>query len=619
MTEKLFDAFPRVSTEAWERKILKDLKGADYEKKLIWHSDENIRVKPFYRKADLVSSPDLGSDPGKWPFIRGNQPYGNPWEIRQDILVEDVREANKTALSVLKRGANSLGFIFKNTDLPDNSFLKELLNGIQAEMVSMHFEGLKDFPGFLQKLRTWTKSHSNPNTELKGSLNYDPLGNLLQTGDHYNALQSDKEMGQELLRIHNAQSAKLKMLAVNGRHYVNAGASSLQELAFSLAQANQYLEWYTDAGLQVGKVAHAIQFNMGVGSNYFMEIAKLRALRYLWSGIVSAYEGSEKTDAKTYIHSTTTRWNKTIFDPYVNMLRTTSEAMSAVLAGTDSLCVEPFDAIFASPSGFSTRIARNIQIILQEEAYFGKVSDPAAGSYYIEYLSGELCREAWQIFLDIRNRGGYYELLCKGHFQKQVFNAARQKQEQLAKRKKILVGTNQYPNAEEEILDSVKLEDVIISSRAKGQVCKPLPQNRLSYEVEKIRLRTERSGKTPKVFLFTYGHPGMRRARAEFANNFFAVAGFDILDNLGFPSIREGLEAMHEAKPDMVVLCSADENYKELAGAVVPECRDRYIPIIAGYPEADLEELKATGVAHFIHIRSSLLEELKQYQDLLDT
>jgi len=346
------------------------------------------------------------------------------------------------------------------------------------------------------------------------------------------------------------------LIGVNGISFCNAGASAVMELAFSLATGNEYISELTGIGLPVDVVAKNIQFNLGSGSNYFMEIAKLRAARMLWARIVKAWEPESEDSLKTFIHSETSDFNKTIYDPYVNLLRTTTEAMASAIGGVNSLYVKPFDRNFRDSSDFSERIARNIQIILKNEAYFDKVTDPSAGSYYIESLTDSLVSETWKLFQQIEKDGGYIVALENGFIQEQIEELCRKRSMNLALRKEVLVGTNQYVDALESAIKNVTTESRENSMPADNLVTKPLKKIRIAEAFEELRMNTEKyKGKTPEVFLFMYGDKKMRKARAAFATNLFAIAGFNIVDNTGFETVEEGLNEAGKRNPEIVVLC----------------------------------------------------------------
>jgi methylmalonyl-CoA mutase len=403
-------------------------------------------------------------------------------------------------------------------------------------------------------------------------------------------------------------------ITVDGSIFHNAGSGIVSEMAFTLSMAVDYLNYLTEKDFDIDEIASHIRFNFSVGSQYFMEIAKFRALRYLWAKIVNAYGLNDADSAKMYIHCSNSRWNKTIFDPYVNMLRTTTETMSAGIAGVDAMTVLPFNSLYEKETAFSERIARNQQLILQGESYFNKVADPAAGSYYIENLTGKLIDEAWQLFLEVDEKGGYLKAFEDGFIQQKVKEEARLKDLAIATKRKSILGTNQYPNTKE------KVEKPVFKPSAQANDKNVLTPYRGAQAFEELRFRTEqfaRKKTRPKTWMFTFGKLAMQKARSQFAANFFGCAGFEIIDNPGFATIEEGIATAKKAKPEIIVICSSDAEYAEHAPKIFQALKNDAIIVLAGYPKDLIEQLKSEGLENFIHIKSNVLEELKRYQQLL--
>jgi methylmalonyl-CoA mutase len=437
MTE-IFDRtsdFPPISTAEWEAQIVKDLKGADYEKRLVWRTDEGIAVRPYYRSEDITRRQPLPKEAGAWELVLpGSEP----------------------ALSV-------------------------------------------------------------------------------------SAIEAHEQ-----------------------------GATAVQEVAYALAQGADLLANGRDVTVM----------GFAIGSNHFMEIAKLRSARRLWSGVASAF--GVKGDVR--IHARTAGENKTLYDPCVNMLRVTTEALSAVLGGCDSLTI--------TPCGFDPHLAENVHHVLREEGHLDKVIDPGAGSYYVEALTDAVATEAWALFQEIESKGGWRAYRVSGALASTLLAGRDAKEKAVAERRRVLVGTNSYPDLGERELDS----------------CGRLGAGwRLAEYFEAIRLRTERhaasTGRVPRVLLLERGDARMRKARSTFCLNLFGCGGFEILQS----------ETLVEA--DLVVLCSADHEYVDLAREIAPQVR---VPVIvAGYPKEHVEALRAAGVAGFVHARSNAVETLREWQDRL--
>lgn len=382
---------------------------------------------------------------------------------------------------------------------------------------------------------------------------------------------------------------------INAGRFCEVEATATQELALAMAQGSEYLD-------DLGPVSDQMAFLFTLGSNYFFEIAKLRAARLLWPRIVKAYEPS--TRPEVHIYAQTSEWNKTVYDPYVNMLRATTEAMAAVIGGAELLTVTPFNSAFARPGEFSRRMSVNTQLILREEAHFDELSDPASGSWYIESLTDTMAREAWDLFQQIETAGGYNKAIGSGMVDTFVGPAREARKAAIAQRRRQFTGVNVHANPKERALDTIT---------------SPSAHSRGPKDFEAVRLRTEKyekkSGRTPVAFLLRHGDAKMRRARAEFVTDFFQCGGFAIMDPPAFETIEAAIAAIEAGKPDLVVLCSSDPEYPALAAEVCG--RVKAPVIVAGYPKDALEELKQAGVAEFVHIRSNAIETLSALQNKL--
>ncbi|MCK5764776.1 MAG: acyl-CoA mutase large subunit family protein [Bacteroidales bacterium] len=618
--KKLFSEFPPVSTSDWEAMIKKDLKGADYEKKLVWNTREGFNVKPYYRDEDLQGIDAAATLPGAFPFVRGNKVKGNDWYIRQNIRVNKVEAANKKALDILMKGVNSLGFVLDDNKEYSKEDLDGLCRNIFAEIVELNFVCGRQAENIAGLYLDLVQQYNRDFRKVHGSVNFDPLGRLVIKGNYYDSFDEDFERCRRLINL-TTNLPNFSVITVNGRNFHHAGSSIVQELAFSLAAGAEYLTQLSERGLSVDKVATGMRFNFSIGPDYFMEMARIRAARQLWANIVKAYGPSSDDIARMSIHSETASWNITVYDPYVNMLRTTTESMSAAIAGVDSHIVRPFDGAFSKPDEFSERIARNQQLLLKEEVYLDKVADPAAGSYYIESLTDQMVQEAWKIFLEIEEKGGYIEAVKSGYIQQKVRGNAEAMDKAIATRKMSLLGTNQYPDFTERIEKYIPAEVFKPSVfTEKDAIVETLTPYRGSQAFEVLRKKTDdysRENKRPAVFMFTYGNLTMRIARAQFAGNFFAVPGFDLIDNPGFKTIDDGVQAAIESKAGIVVICSSDDEYASIAPEIYKKLKDHAIVMLAGYPKDIIEDLKQAGMKHFIHMHSNVLESLQEIQQEL--
>ncbi len=659
--ERLFDEFPPVSTEEWEEVIKNDLRGADYKEKLKWDTGEGFDILPFYRKDDLAGGRS------KKPLLKANSTEHNRWYICAPIFDKEASEARSTMLKALERGADALQFTIRikspsgmlggdleGTSVQSQDTFDTLFKDLNLSGTQLVFDSAMASPLVLAMLRNFRSEYASDKA-VSAIFSYDPFVYLARKGQLPKRAEVLKNEIADLAKSSESEEA-LKPLCADGRLWHNAGGTIVQELGLSLASASEYMALLTERGMDAGKAAASINFMLATGSRYFPEIAKFRALRLLWSQLLDAYEVKE--DIPAYIHAETSLWNKTIFDPYVNMLRSTTEGMSAAIGGIDSMTVHPFDRIFEEPDDFSERIARNTQIIMQEEAYFDKVTDPAAGSYYIEKLTDKIAEKAWSLFQEVEMEGGLLKSLKNGTIQTALESTQQRRDLEIASRGRVFVGTNQYPNADEEFSDDKQVDDefatvslnnndydfsldssetAIISALQKafkdgaalGDLVPKLFQEdwskqryrtvalyRGSEAFERLRLATEKHRNRPKVLTLPLGDKKMRKARSSFTSNFFACAGYEIEDPIGFESVDKAVEAVKEHAPEIAVICSSDGEYPDLVPELcgkISKLDGKSIIVLAGHPKEKLEEYKQHGVAEFIHAKSNVLKTLENF------
>lgn len=609
----LFTDFPPISTQEWMDKIVADLKGADFEKRLVWKTNEGFSVRPFYRSEDLEPLSYLNSLPGEFPFVRGNCAKANDWKVRQEIAVSDVKSANAKALDILSKGVDSLGFHFDGDALISEANIQALLKDIVVEAVELNFSTTKGNKQLVEAVVAVLKKQNLKADQVNGSINLDALGNLSIKGATCSPIEQLFDYTKEVVEIAGGYP-NFKAVAVNARHFNNAGSSIVQELAFGLSMGVEYINQLGSRGVIVDKAAKALKFNFGVGSNYFMEIAKFRAARLLWAKIVEAYKPASTEACKMQIHAETSEWNKTIFDPNVNLLRTQTEAMSAALGSVQSLTVLPYDIIFKDGDAFSERIARNQQLLLKEESHFSKIIDAAGGSYYVESLTDSIAQEAWKLFIATEEKGGYLAALKSGFVQQTIKATASARRKNIATRRENFLGTNQFPNTNEVMTARIE-KRAVVHAQAETTV-EPIVIFRGADEFEALRLATEKSGRRPKVFMLTYGNLAMRLARSQFSGNFFGCAGYEIIDNLGFETVEAGVQAAKATKADIVVLCSSDDEYADAAPAAFKALGGAAQFVVAGAP-ACTDDLKAVGIQNFVNVKSNVLETLQGFNTIL--
>lgn len=606
--EKLFDMFPECSYEEWRAKVEADLKGADFNKKLVWRTNEGFNVEPVYRAENIADFKTVDTLPGEYPYVRGTR-TDNDWLIRQEVLAETPAEANAVAKEIITKGVTSLGF---NVTLESEADVKTLLDGIDIKKYELNFKCCPRKAISLAKVLVDYLRNNGLLNDFHGSIDFNPMRRALKHGTEFPG--DIKAMALELLDVVKIVP-ELRVLAVDSYMFCDAGAYIFQELGYALAWGAEWLTMLTDAGVKADEVARRIKFNMGVSSNYFMEIAKFRAARMVWAQIVEQYKPESKLSSKMLCHAVTSRFNQTIYDAHVNLLRSQTETMSAALAGVDSITTTPFDVPYKTPDAFSERIARNQQFLLKEESHLDKVVDPAGGSYYVETLTVSLAKEAWKLFLDVEEKGGFLACINDNSIRKAINATAEKRHVDVARRKEILLGTNQYPNINETAAQKIETTGCSCGchheegGEAQGT---GLSRKRAASDFEALRLATEAASNRPKVFMLTIGNLAMRLARAQFSTNFFGCAGYEIIDNLGFDTVQEGVDAAIEKGADVIVLCSSDDEYATLAPEAFKYLDGRAMFVVAGAP-ACMEELQAVGINDFIHVRCNVLETLQSF------
>ncbi|AUC80908.1 methylmalonyl-CoA mutase subunit beta [Lacinutrix sp. Bg11-31] len=447
MSKKLFSDFDSVSAKAWKQQIQADLKGVDYNSTLIWNTPEDINVKPFYHADDFNGEP--------FPEIPSNS-----WSICQSIFVFDVEKSNAKAINAIERGAESILFIIPNKEVS----IEILLKNINATSTPLFFE-----------LQFLDADYAKQLSAITGvSLLTDSIGNLARSGNWFNNLKSDHEQLEKIV------SKKNNTLSVDLSLYQNAGANIIQQLAYSLAHANEYLN------ILNSNLKSKITFKVSVGTNYFFEIAKLRALRLLWKTLASEYGVIEDC----HIIAIPTKRNKTLYDYNTNMLRTTTECMSAILGGANTVCNLAYDAIYHKDNEFGERISRNQLLVLKHESYFNAVKNASDGAYYIESLTQQLSEKALALFKEIEAKGGFLKHLKEGLIQKKIKESAAKEQASFDNGDITLLGTNKHPNTEDRMKDDLELYP-FLKMNARKTLLEPILERRLAETIEQNRLKTE--------------------------------------------------------------------------------------------------------------------------------
>lgn len=687
--------FPPATRTQWRQEAEKLLKGAPFDKKLLTPTPEGITLQPIYWPEDVAGLPHLGHLPGQAPFTRGTACLGHrlrPWLVCQELATPDPAAFNRQARQELDRGLEALNI---RLDLAarrgqdpagpsapagpaglvagDAADLARSLAGIDTARIPVFIQTGQAALPLAALLAAALKQSGTDRAAFTGAVELDPLGTLAVEGQSAVTLESLYDEMTCLTGWAAERMPGLATIAVRADIYHQAGGHSVQELAFGLAAGVEYLRQMAERGLPADLVAPRIRFTFAAGPHFFMEVAKLRAARWLWAGIVRAFGGGEAAQAMN-LHACTSTWNATRLDPYVNLLRVTTEAFSAITGGCDSLTTGCFDEAVRTPDEFSRRLARNTQIILRQEARLDMVADPAGGSWYVEKLTEALARQAWSLLQEIEGRGGMGAALLAGLPQEQVARAASARIADLERRKETLVGTNLFANTEEKPLEaslparveapakpSSRTGDPVVRAerlralaeavntspgtvmaaavaaaeagaslgeitltlrrdRKASVAVSPLPAGRWAERFERLRAATEacrvRAGAVPKVFLANLGTASQFRARADFSKGFFQVAGLDVLDNDGFPDAAAAATAAAASGAAAVVICSNDDAYPELVPAFIQALRPLSPSvriILAGYPEAQVQAHREAGVDDFVHIRANAYEFLDNF------
>lgn len=668
----------------WRKTVEAELKGVPFEKKLVTRTPEGVALQPLYTRADLKEIPHLDSKPGQAPYLRGTCYQGykkNSWEFSQEIAASDLGSFNKAALSDLMGGQNSLTLVLdaatragRDTDVAgdpccntcglsvaDVTDLSTALAGVDLKAIPLHVRVGSDARAFGALVLAYAKSKGVAAADLRGSLTADPLGEWVRSGELPVALE---KLFDALADWTRQAPAGVKTIGVNARPWLEAGGNSVQELAFALAAAVEYLRAMQARGLSANEAASRMSFSFAVGQQFFTEISKFRAFRVLLSRVLTAYEAGEAA-REVLIQARTSLYSKTMTDPHVNMLRTTTEALSAVLGGCDTLHVGPFDEVSGATDDFSRRIARNVHTLLAEEFSFTQTADPSGGSYYIEKLTDELARKAWSLFQEIEKKGGFAAALRAGEPQKLVAAVAADKEDAFSKRRSGLVGTNLFPNLKETPLSTKKadssarasqgaalkarrpaktpavdakleslvaaasagatlgqLTQALLGSATKVDTIQAVRCTRASQGFEQLREASAayaaKTGSRPKVFLAKMGPVLQHKARADFSAGFFAVAGFEPIGKLSFETPEAAAQAAAASGASLAVLCSTDDTYTTLVpafGQALKAAKPGMTFVLAGLPadKAVVEQFKAAGVDEFIHIRANLRELLGKF------
>ena len=608
---------------AWRETVEKDLAGVPFEKKLVTRTPEGIDLQPLYHRGMVEAVPHRDSLPGQAPFLRGLHARGAKgeiaWRIAQPIPAATPADFNKALLAALARGQNAA--LLPAAYLADAAALTAALKDIHFAGAPVLASAGASAAALEQVFGAALKSRGEAWSSLQGSVTADPLAALATEGK----LAKSLDTATAELAAWTAFAAKnapaVKTIGVDAGWVVDAGGNSAQELAVAIAMAVEYLRRLEAAKVDAKTAAPRFAFSFAVGSQFFPELAKFRAFRLLWARVLSAFGDATLASGAT-LHARTALFNKTVLDPYVNMLRTTTEALSAVLGGVDSVQVGAFDEVVRTPDEFSQRIARNIALMLSEEFNFAEVADAAGGSWLVEKFTDDLARKAWGLFQTIEKQGGFAAALAAGEIQKLIAASAADKRKALDTRRLAVLGTNLFPNLKEKPLAPNAAPAALAPSASAAAVTvTPVKAWRAAEGYEALRAIADRfaksSGKRPQVFLAKIGPVKQHKPRADFAAGFFAVGGFEAIGKEAFETPEAAAKAAVASGAPVVVLCSTDDTYPVLVPAfasALKAAKPGVIAILAGLPAepATVEAFKQAGIDDFIHIRANVRDLLAQ-------
>lgn len=691
---RLSEIFPFPTYEEWKAAAEEALGGVPFEKKLITKTYEGIDLQPIYSKEETKKLEFMLENlPGEYPFLRSNDRLGfkkEYWEIAQEIACPTPELFNKALLSDLERGQNSV-VIAPNEDFAiapknyksDNSQKTLMISSaadIEAALKNVDFRCVSlrvksNSLGLELAALVWAylkKQNIDPK-EVRLSFGVSPLNELKTKGKPNVSISKLIDDAEQLIKWKKSVGSKARIVSVNAEVFLNGGSSSVQDVAFAIAEGTYLVRELLHRGLEIDDIAQSINFEFAVGPKFFTEISKFRAARILWAKIIKEFGGNEESQ-KMIINASTSKINKTKFDPNVNMLRGTTEALSAVLGGCQSLNVGAYDEELGISGEFSRRISRNIQSVIMYEAHIADTIDPASGSWYLEVLTNQIAQKAWDLFREVETKGGMLEALKAGFIQDEIAKTAASRKSNIASRRDTLLGTNKYPNLTEKPvetllnIDSKEVNDfvakytskctnskcesavneyrkVFLSDRSKSfekavnafAECttiaellevtgivgtdtisvKAILPYRMGEIFEEMRQSTQAASakdvNSTKICLVNFGQLKEFKGRNDFSSDFFQVAGLEMVNTDGAMDADAGIEQVKSTDFKVYVICSTDDRYATIVpdfAKKLKEIKPNAKLILAGYPAELIESFKVVGVDDFIHIKTNIYDFL---------
>ena len=680
---KLVDDFKYPGYDEWREEVEKLLKGKPYDKIMLTDTYEGITLDPVYNPSDVGNIPFVNSMPGQAPFVRGTKAsgyLGEAWEIAQESTIALPEEFNRTVLNDLSKGQTAAYLVLDQasatgkdpgdseagrvgmtgTSISTLNDLEMALADIDLENTTLYIRVFTSGLAIAGMLANVCEIRNINIKKIRGAIEFDPVAQLISSGTLPASLDDIYDEMHALLNWSIDNAPGIQIIGVFGHFWGDSGSNIVQEISFGMATGLNYIKEMLNRDLSVNDIAPRMRFSFSIGSNFFMEIAKFRAVKMLWFNIIKALGGNEEAQ-KIHIHARSSSSNKTILDPYVNLLRTTTESFSGILGGIESLHVSTFDAPLGNEDDFSRRIARNQQLVLKEEANLEKLIDPAGGSWYMEKMTAEISEKAWALFQQVEAKGGIVQALMEGFPQSEIEKTVLARLENVNKRKDVVVGSNLYANINEQkynsrlpdpqsiyktrcekvssaiekdpLIDLKSLLPGTIEAMKKasiGQYYQALrkpsakiriealkPFNRTGHIArlrEKMSQYKEATGSAASVYLANMGALKNYKARADFSRGFFEVGGFHVIYPPGADSPEAAAQGALDSAAKIVVLCSTDNEYPDIVGPFVKSVKkdnpDTYV-ILAGYPQEHVQEFRASGIDEFIHVRADVFEILQ--------
>lgn len=588
--KSLFSNFNPVSKQEWLEKVNIDLKGEDFDRKLVWKNLSKIDIQPFYNVEDAQE------------YLK-NSGENSQFLVNYRNIIASEENGNKLALKAIEEGINGLLF-----EIKEFVSASKLLEGINLNEITVSFKLRNNELAFATDFFAFVRENNIANKNLKGYFDLELIANYVTKG---NIDAGIFNKAAELVKL-TTDYPNFKAFTISGGEYLDSGANQVQEIAYTLNSLVYFIEQFLERGVEIQTIFDNLHFQLAIGSEYFIEIGKFRAFNNLLHEVVKKYGVSEFSHSLT---AKTSVWSKSITDAHTNLLRATTEAMSAILGNVDGVLIDAYDKEFNSATDFSSRIAGNISTILKEESYFGKVSNPVDGSYYIEEVSIKIAEKALELFKAIEENGGFYQSFESGLIQQQIAEIRLEKIKLLSQRKLVMVGVNKYPNLMETVAAT------ILSEGETDNNSKLLTPRRATLEIEALRKTTEKlvekTNKRPTVELSSFGNLTMRKARAAFAYDFIGVSGFTVLQEQSYPSAEQAAEESAKSASNVVVICSSDQDYEASAVQFVKTFRainkDKVL-LLAGNPTNIIDDLTEAGLDGCIHVKSDIITTISSVQ-----